>query len=127
MSEKPDPDLIFVGSAVLYELPAQTRNPLPHMRKSKQLSVFPPGHVPSFSSSSCPSIRNSLRPSRRCHTTDHPAPPTPPAGCEMSLQPGGTTSSSGCTHSSLRSDGRKRKERKKEGERGGEKCGEKER
>lgn len=76
--------------------------------KYVQLSVPSPGHVPSFSSSSCPSIQNSLRPSPRCHTTDRPAPPTPPAGCEMSLRPNGMTGSSGCTHSSLHSGGREK-------------------
>ncbi len=70
-----------------------------------RLSDFPPGRDPSFSSSSCPSTRNSQHPSRQCHITDRPAPLTPPADCETSLQPDGTTSSSGYTHSSRRSDG----------------------
>lgn len=33
---RPGPDLLFVGSAVLCQLPAQTRSPLSHMRKSKE-------------------------------------------------------------------------------------------
>lgn len=59
-----------------------------------------PDLLPSFSFSSCPSSRNSQRRARWRHKGGCPAPPTPPAAHVMSRQPGDTTSSWGCKHSS---------------------------
>lgn len=76
-----------------------------HIRE--EVTSLLPGHVPSFSSSSFPSIQNFLHPFHQCHITDHPAPRSHPAGFGRSLQPGGTTGSSGYTHSFLPSGGKK--------------------
>ncbi len=75
------------------------------------LTLSLPDLLPSFSSSSCPSIQSSLRRGRWRHKAGHPAPPTPPAGRGKSRQPSGTTGSSGCKHSSLQSGDKVSRER----------------